>query len=525
MMRNAIVATLFAVVFSFVSGCGGGGGGSAPVVTPTVTGVAASGAGIVGTVSLVDSTGKSATPFTTGTDGKYSFDVTNLTKPYLLKIVGPAPGNLILYSVAGGSGVANINPLGNLVVAIAAASAGTDPATVFGTNRGDIQAIYQNTGQALQNVRATLKPVVDKYSLLATVDPINDVYPAIHTGIDGVLDNVTIVLSGGNVTVTDTGVLPGKPALGSVVKSVTDGFKTVNAAGKATLFTAPLAGVTVTFVDTTNTAYSATTVADGSYALNNLPIGEYTVTAAKVGYSFPAGAVIQVAGADASTFTVPNFQTFPPATISGTVSSSKTVGGLQGVTVTATGNGVTKTAVTDGLGNYTIPGVLANGTYQITASHDDVYGPFGSVTHVTFDSTLPLSVVVNSGGLLNYAIANFTTPLATYTISGTVKNASGVAMVNVPVNLRIAPTLTNAGALISSASTKADGTYSIGGIPNGSYALLPVLTNTNYAFTLVNNPLPVGADNNSFSVKDENLILNFTGAIPTGGLGGGGVIQ
>lgn len=113
-MNTRCSAYLLMILLLLLAGCGGG--------TDTLSGVAAAGAPIVGTVYLKDSANPAAelsVPITA--NGSFSFAVGSMTPPFLLKAVGSANGNdLILYSLASSPGVAHINPLTNLAVVEAA---------------------------------------------------------------------------------------------------------------------------------------------------------------------------------------------------------------------------------------------------------------------------------------------------------------------------------------------------------------------------------------------------------------------
>lgn len=107
------------IAFAFIiTGCGGGGGDGGPAPGPTtgqvkLSGIAASGKPIANvTVSIKDKNGNSKTG-TTGTDGKYSIDVTGMTAPFLLKV---PHGNRSLYGVATATGTANIHPFTDLII-------------------------------------------------------------------------------------------------------------------------------------------------------------------------------------------------------------------------------------------------------------------------------------------------------------------------------------------------------------------------------------------------------------------------
>lgn len=109
---------LLLVFGAVLTSCGGGGDGSSSTST-TVSGTAATGAAIVGTVSVYGSNGGSVPDVPIDTSGHYTADVTGLTAPYLLLAV-PSDTNLAAqYSFAAGPGTANITPMTSLVMAIA----------------------------------------------------------------------------------------------------------------------------------------------------------------------------------------------------------------------------------------------------------------------------------------------------------------------------------------------------------------------------------------------------------------------
>lgn len=200
---------MFMVFLLFVvTGCGGGGGGSAAGgggTTDTVSGIAAAGAVISGMVYLKDS---AATPKelskAIAVDGSHSFDVTGMTKPYLLKAVGTANGQTYtLYSLVNGSGTANVNPLGSLVVS--QAFGGADLATLYGApTLAALQAAVNNLTTALQTVQTKLQALLLAHGT-TTIDPIASAYSANSRGLDGMFDQVRINVSNGTVTITNIG--------------------------------------------------------------------------------------------------------------------------------------------------------------------------------------------------------------------------------------------------------------------------------------------------------------------------------
>ncbi|MFZ3207700.1 MAG: hypothetical protein WA140_02560 [Geobacteraceae bacterium] len=201
---NMILGVCATVVFG-LTGCGGGGGASGGVTTATdtVSGVAAAGSVISGSVFLKDS---AVTPKelskTIATDGSYSFEVTGMTKPYILKAVGTANGtSYTLYSLATDKGTANINPLSNLIVTNAAGS--SDLVTIYSSPQlSTMLAMAIKLPQAASDVQTGISPLLQAYNI-STVNPITDTYKADHTGLDDMFDRVKINTSNGTVTISN----------------------------------------------------------------------------------------------------------------------------------------------------------------------------------------------------------------------------------------------------------------------------------------------------------------------------------
>lgn len=197
LLRFFTAATLSVFVALSLAACGGGGGGStqapAPVVAQTVSGVAATGLPIYGTVTLRDAHGVIRGPVATAADGSFTIDVTGLAAPFMLKIEwGTAPLRSTLYSVAAGAGCANINPFSHLALLLAAGNdlAGIfDSATSQGLTPDAIEA-------ALAKIRAFLAPLLARYNVVG-FDPISGSYVAGPSNpLDTLLDLIVIGVNG-----------------------------------------------------------------------------------------------------------------------------------------------------------------------------------------------------------------------------------------------------------------------------------------------------------------------------------------
>lgn len=200
-MRNMTSAILLSCVVTLGAShviSGGSALGVPPTVTPTVLGVAAAGNPIDGTVSLKDSSvpPRLLTTRTKG-DGSFSFDVNGLTKPFLLKVEWTEGAmKRSLFSLNAGSDTANINPLSN--VAVAGAAKTIDPSLLF---LSDDPAAFRRAAAdfpaVIDSLMAMLSPLFQQYS--AAQNPVTDLVYADHTGLDALFDDVSIVLSGGNI--------------------------------------------------------------------------------------------------------------------------------------------------------------------------------------------------------------------------------------------------------------------------------------------------------------------------------------
>ena len=177
-----------------------------------------------------------------------------------------------------------------------------------------------------------------------------------------------------------------KPKTGSIAGNVTDASTGL-----------PIAGSTVTAVGPETR--STTTAENGTYSLDEVLLGDYTVTASAAGYynnSKPATVT------ENATTTVDLTLTPLPGTISGKVTDSVTGDPIAGATLTVDGI----SAATNSSGGYTISDVPA-GTYTVKVSADgyqnssqtDVTVVAGETTIVDFELTpsQPLNLLLYAG--------------------------------------------------------------------------------------------------------------------------------
>lgn len=194
-----IILTLIVAVL-LLAGCGSGGGS---ISSQVVSGNAAVGAPLAGQVSLKDSSSPPQQKTTViGSDGSFAFDVTGLKAPYLLQGNGTVSGvTYKLHSFASGTGIANVNPLSNVVVAGAAGV--SDPQQVYAAPDAlTVNKIKTGLPVVTNEILNKLQPLLALYNAIGK-NPITDHYDADHQGLDGMFDDVTITITNGIVAVVN----------------------------------------------------------------------------------------------------------------------------------------------------------------------------------------------------------------------------------------------------------------------------------------------------------------------------------
>ena len=201
-----------------VTGCGGDSGTDSaaatpapvtpPVTTPVATlpklsklsGTAATGAPIAGTVVAIDINGKSSLPATTSATGAFTVDVGGLTAPFILSITGTSNGKQVfLSSIATAAGqTVNITPLTDLIVSAAAGVPGGNSLTNLCTPvdsvlpKGCLTALTEaaktaNLSNAAQKVKEMIAPLNT-----ADTNPLTGAFEANGLGFDAILDKILV---------------------------------------------------------------------------------------------------------------------------------------------------------------------------------------------------------------------------------------------------------------------------------------------------------------------------------------------
>lgn len=203
----AVIATLSVLTASaLLSACGGGGGEPA---TQVVSGTVAVGAVLSGEVSLKDSSNPTQ-PKTAviADDGSFAFDVTNMKAPFILQADGIADGKTYrMHSFAAGSGIANVNPLSDVIVASSCDD--EDKEEVYRhPDEEKLIKIKDKIEISNSDLLEKIAPLLKKFKAIGK-HPIKDQFKADHRGLDGLFDYVNITIIDRILTITnkETGVI------------------------------------------------------------------------------------------------------------------------------------------------------------------------------------------------------------------------------------------------------------------------------------------------------------------------------
>ncbi|MES2973580.1 MAG: hypothetical protein V4757_08215 [Pseudomonadota bacterium] len=205
--RATLLATLsLAALFG---GCGGDGDApAAGAGSTTISGTAAAGAPIIGTVTIKDSSSPAKTKSATITaDGKYTVDVSGMTAPFMMRADGTVGGrSYSLYSAATAAdvgGTINVTPLTDLIVAnIAGQIAGAYFAS--GNFSGLTAAALATETAAL---KARLQPILAALGVASSIDLLRASFNTDHTGLDAALDVLRVEVDPATALATITNII------------------------------------------------------------------------------------------------------------------------------------------------------------------------------------------------------------------------------------------------------------------------------------------------------------------------------
>ncbi len=236
--QTAWVLVAGAAVFS-LAGCGGSSSTTPAVVTPplvvtpppvtvtpptTLSGTAAIGAPIRGTVFAIDVNGRISPPATTAALGAFTVDVAGMTAPFILSITGTAGGNLVtLNSIATAAGqTVNITPLTDLIVSTASGQPGGSAlaslcAPVASVVPAACTAALTEAARPAK-LDAAVAAVVAMISPINTAgtNPLTGAFSANGTGMDAILDQILVTPAEAQGAMATVTLVATSTALGSV---------------------------------------------------------------------------------------------------------------------------------------------------------------------------------------------------------------------------------------------------------------------------------------------------------------------
>lgn len=185
-------------------GTGGGSGGGSGGNGTVITGTAAAGLPLVGTVTVKDAAGATrSTQLGAGANGIYSIDVAGMTAPFVFRADGFAGGReYVVHSAATQAdigNVINITPLTDLVV--------SNIAGQVARNYFDAPNFSSLTAAALTEEVSKLKerllPVLQAMGVETTIDLLRTQFTPLQSQIDRAIDVLRVDYNAGVATITN----------------------------------------------------------------------------------------------------------------------------------------------------------------------------------------------------------------------------------------------------------------------------------------------------------------------------------
>lgn len=190
-------------------GCGGGSSTGAPPSSTVISGVAATGAPLSGSVTIKDSSTPTAKEKTVAiaTDGTYSVDTAGMNPPFLLRAESTVGGRTYrIHSAATAKdlgGKINITPLTDLIVANIA---GQIAENFY--NSGSFSALSDAALTAgVTSLRTQLLPILSALGVNSSIDLLRADFKADHTGLDAALDMLRVTVDPATVKASIQNIL------------------------------------------------------------------------------------------------------------------------------------------------------------------------------------------------------------------------------------------------------------------------------------------------------------------------------
>ena len=226
---------------ALLTGCGSGSSETAAPAAPAapstvITGTAAAGAPIIGTVSVSDSS-SNPQPVKTGipiaADGKYTADVKGLTAPFAFLADGTVGGKRVqLYSAAVQAdvgGTINITPFTDLIVRNIAGTIATTLTNAIIAKLPSLTTAQLDAKRV--ELTAPLTPILQGTGVSTSIDLLRASFSADSTGLDRIMDLVKVDTTV-PTAITITNILDAaSPLTINPATGVTTGGTTLSATG------------------------------------------------------------------------------------------------------------------------------------------------------------------------------------------------------------------------------------------------------------------------------------------------------
>lgn len=194
-MARACLLPLTIAAAVTLAACGGGGGGGGSKAgggaSHVISGAAAVGIPLVGTVTVKDANGVTRTT-NIGSNGGYAVDVSGMTAPFVFRAEGTVGGTTYVVHSAASSedvnGTINITPLTDLVLANIA---GTLASTYF--QNGDFSDVTKDELDAeAGKLKEKLLPMLQAIGVDSSIDLLRTPFTPLASALDTALDQIRI---------------------------------------------------------------------------------------------------------------------------------------------------------------------------------------------------------------------------------------------------------------------------------------------------------------------------------------------
>ena len=243
---NRMILVACSTVALLLSGCGGsnssssagptGGGGGVSVTPPaTLSGTAAVGQPITGSVFAIDVNGKSSPAVTTSAAGAFVVDVSGMTAPYFLSITGVAGGKQVtLNSIATTNGqTVNLTPLTDLILSISSGQPSGSSFATLCTPVANVVAPACLSALANAATPAKLDAAVSAVTSIisplnaAGTNPLTGTFAANGTGFDALLDQILVTPAAAQSAMATVTLISTNTTLGQATLPAAAGLATV----------------------------------------------------------------------------------------------------------------------------------------------------------------------------------------------------------------------------------------------------------------------------------------------------------